>query len=118
MLGNFKANLSYNNFLLLVYGLLLKWPIFLRPQLPQTTTTDAYFYKLIVHALDVNGKNYPIIFSVVVVILVFIQAIGLNQIVIQQKLFHHKVVVLTQQTLHVIMLQTVIQIGIFRLILN
>ena len=87
MLGNFKANLSYNNFLLLVYGLLLKWPIFLRPQLPQTTTTDAYFYKLIILALDVNGKNYPIIFSVVVVILVFIQAIGLNQIVIQQKLF-------------------------------
>jgi hypothetical protein len=87
VLGNFKANLSYNNFLLLVYALLLKWPIYLRPQLPQTTTTDAYFYKLIIQALEITGKNIPILFSVVVVLLIFIQAVTLNQIVIQQKLF-------------------------------
>ncbi len=70
-----------------MYALLLKWPIFLEPQMPRTTTTDAYFYQLIIGALDTMGKNYHIVYSVVVLLLMIIQAISLNQIVIQQKLF-------------------------------
>ena len=86
MTGIFRANNPYNTFLLLIYGILLKLPLFIHPIIPVTQQTDGFLYRIVLNQLLIAGKNLPIIYSVISFILLFTQALTFNQLVNEQKL--------------------------------
>ena len=81
MTGSFKSNLPYNSFLLFIYGLLLKWPIFTHPLIPVSAADDTFLYKTIIHSISFTGNNFPLLYSIIVFLLLYIQAIGINTII-------------------------------------
>ncbi|RYF91568.1 MAG: hypothetical protein EOO03_01025 [Chitinophagaceae bacterium] len=88
MTGTFKANNPSNNFLLLLYGLVLKMPIFLHPRLPELEPADGPLYS----AFLIWGRgiftNAPIFFSILSFILLYVQAVVFNKVVNDQRMFH------------------------------
>ena len=86
MTGTFKANHSYNNFLLLVYGLLLKLPMFLHPHVPQPQQLDGFLYKGFLQWMKPFASGTPMIYSVIAFLFLFIQAISINTLVNNQRL--------------------------------
>jgi len=79
--GTFKANNSFNNFLLLIYGLLLKLPMFLHPRVPEPQQIDGFLYKGILKILQPAAGYFPLLFSVITFVLLFLQAIFFNKLV-------------------------------------
>ena len=94
MTGVFKANNPYNNFLLFVYGILLKLPIFFSPQLPQPKTMDGILYKGSLKLFAPIADGVPIIYSFITFALLFIQALSINNLVNSQRM-HQKTNYLT-----------------------
>ncbi|MFN8247075.1 MAG: hypothetical protein U0T56_11905 [Ferruginibacter sp.] len=86
MTGTFKANNPINSFLLLAYGLLIKLPIFLYPQVPHAAEADGFFYRYLLNWLDNAGSTFPVIYSICAFILLYVQAMGINKLVNAQKL--------------------------------
>lgn len=86
MTGTFKANNPYNAFLLLVYGLLLKLPFFLHPQVPVAQQTDGFLFRAILQQLAHLGNGFHFIYPVISFVLLFTQAITFNRLVSDQKL--------------------------------
>ncbi len=81
MTGRFKANNPTNNFLLLVYGLLLKLPLFLNPRVPEMQSADGPLYSSLIIVLKGAFAGFPAMFSIITFILLYIQAIGFNKAV-------------------------------------
>lgn len=81
MTGIFKANNSYNNFLLLLYGLLLKLPVFLHPQVPQPQQIDGFLYKALLKWLQPVGIGLPVIYPIIAFALLYTQAVTFNKLV-------------------------------------
>lgn len=81
MTGTFRANNSYNNFLLLLYGVLLKLPMFLHPKIPQQQQIDGFLYRELLNGLLPIAKGLPVIYSVITFILLFTQAVYFNKLV-------------------------------------
>ncbi len=86
MTGTFKANIPYNNFLLFVYGLVLKLPVFILPITPVPQKWDAVFYRSLLSWLQPVGKGFPHIYSVIAFLLLYLQAISFNKLVNHQRL--------------------------------
>ena len=86
MTGVFKSNNPYNTFLLLVYGLMLKLPMFINVVVPATQQTDGFLFKALLFQLSGVGKNLPIIYPLIAFLLLFTQAITLNSLVNDQRL--------------------------------
>lgn len=86
MTGIFKANNPYNTFLLLLYGLLLKLPMFLQPKVPQPQQVDGFLYKVLLKWLQPLGHNFPIIYAGIAFVLLFSQAVSFNKMVNEQRL--------------------------------
>ncbi len=86
MTGIFKANNPYNNFLLLLYGLLLKLPMFIHPQVPQPQQLDGFMYKAFLLWLKSVATGFDFIYSAITFLFLFIQALTLNNIVNSQRL--------------------------------
>ncbi len=80
MVGIFKQKNPANVLLLLVYALILKFSIFLRPVAPVLHPEDNYLYKLILHVLDSLFHNYPISYSILSFLILFSQATLFNRI--------------------------------------
>ncbi len=87
MTGTFKANNPSNNFLLLMYGFVLKLPIFLNPQLPQLQSADGPLYSSFIIWMKTVFSNAPILFSILSFVLLYLQAIGFNKVVNDQRMF-------------------------------
>ncbi len=85
-LSQFKSNRPFNYFLLLIYGLILSWSIFLKPSIIDNSTT-AFFSTLLIDFLKNIAIHIKISSSFLVVVLLFVQSMLLNQISIKQKLF-------------------------------
>ena len=81
MTGIFKANNPNNNFLLFVYGLALKIPLFLHPQLPRLQSSDGILYKSFANYMISSFGNMPVIFGIISFILMFLQAVSFNKLV-------------------------------------
>lgn len=81
MTGVFKSNNPYNTFLLFVYGLLLKMPMFAQPVIPSTQQTDGFLFKSLLIQLSTVGKSLPIIYPLIAFLLLFTQAITFNRLV-------------------------------------
>ena len=86
MTGIFKANNPYNNFLLLLYGLVLKLPMFLHPHVPEPQQLDGFLYKAFLHWLKPLAADFHIIYSVIAFLLLYVQALSLNKLVNNQRL--------------------------------
>jgi len=84
--GTFKANNSYNNFLLLLYGLLLKLPMFLHTKVPQQQQIDGFLYRELLNWLQPIGKGFPVIYPAIAFVLLFSQAVYFNQLVNDQRI--------------------------------
>ena len=84
--GTFKANNPYNTFLLLVYGVLLKLPMFVHPVIPAPQLTDGFLYKLLLVQLSAAGKNLPGIYPLIAFVLLYMQAVTFNQLANGQRL--------------------------------
>lgn len=87
MIGTFKANNPVNNFLLLIYGVLLKFPIFLYPQLIKPQQVDGFLYKELLKLMSAVTTSFPFLSSLLTFLLLFAQAISLNNLVNTQRLF-------------------------------
>ena len=87
MIGNFKANSPYNNFLLLIYGLIIKWTLFLKPVIAPLSKDDTFLFKSIYHFVSGIHSSSNRFTSIFVFILIYTQAILLNRLVSTQKMF-------------------------------
>lgn len=86
MTGIFKANNPYNNFLLLLYGVVLKLPIFLFPSIPKPRQTDGFLYKELLLLLDPVGTGFPAIYPVIAFVLLYTQAVSFNKLANDQRI--------------------------------
>lgn len=87
MTGIFKQKNPFNALLLLLYGLFLKFPIFLHPIRPAVYPADNFIYRLLIGLLDGMFANMPVIFSLLTFTLLYIQATLLNRICNSLRLF-------------------------------
>jgi Family of unknown function (DUF6427) len=78
--GTFKANNPYNTFLLLVYGMLLKLPMFLHPKIPQPQLIDGFLYADLLKWLKPVTGGFPILYAFIAFFLLYTQAISLNKL--------------------------------------
>lgn len=83
----FQANNPYNAFLLLVYGLLLKLPMFLDPEKPALRADDALAYRWLVDFMQPWAGKLPVFYSLLAFLLIYVQAISLNRIANDKRLF-------------------------------
>jgi hypothetical protein len=87
VIGTFKANNPVNNFLLLLYGIIIKLPLLLHPIVPMPQKIDGFLFKQLLIGLKVVGGSFPIIYSLITFVLMYAQAILLNNLANTQKLF-------------------------------
>lgn len=80
----FKKNNPYNIILLLFYGLLLKLPSFSNPYIPVPESMDGFIYRLLLRWLE--HLNLPFVYPLISFVLIFIQALSINRLVINQRL--------------------------------
>jgi hypothetical protein len=85
VIGSFKANNPRNNFLLLLYGLALNWPLFFNKIPAAINSNDSFLYQYFFGIL-IKYTNNTIIASIAFFIL-FLQAVSINKIVTDQKMF-------------------------------
>lgn len=86
MTGIFKANNSYNNFLLLLYAVCLKLPIFLHPKVPKAQQIDGFLYREFLLWLEPVGKTFPVVYAFIAFFLLFTQALSFNKMVNDQRI--------------------------------
>jgi hypothetical protein len=79
--GTFKANNPYNTFLLLIYGILLKLPMFLHPKIPQEQLVDGFLYKALLKWLQPVAGGAPVIYPLIAYLLLYTQAVSFNKLV-------------------------------------
>ncbi|MFT3910159.1 MAG: DUF6427 family protein [Ferruginibacter sp.] len=86
MIGTFKANNPYNNFLLLLYGLVLKLPMFIHPRVPKAQQLDGFLYRALLKWLAPNCDPIPVVYSFLAFFLLYIQAISVNKLLNSHRL--------------------------------
>ena len=86
MTGTFKANNPYNTFLLLVYGIVLKLPMFLHPVKPVPQQTDGFLFKELLLQLSNVGDKLPAVYPLIAFVLLYTQAIIFNQLANGQRM--------------------------------
>lgn len=86
MTGTFKANNPYNTFLLLVYGILLKLPMFLHPKVPQPQLIDGFLYKALLKWIHPFGTAFPAIYALGAFLLLYTQAVSFNKMMNELRL--------------------------------
>jgi hypothetical protein len=85
VVGIFKQKNPGNSLLLLVYGLILKFGILLRPSPPLRLQEDHYLYELLLRFL--NPLHLPaFFFGIAAFLLIYVQATLLNRITIELKM--------------------------------
>ncbi len=86
MTGTFRANNPYNTFLLLVYGILLKLPMFFNPVKPEPQITDGFLFRQLLIQMEPIGTKLPAVYPLIAFILLYTQAIAFNQMSNSQRL--------------------------------
>lgn len=87
MIGRFKANNPYNNILLFIYGFFLKLPLFIKAVPPEQTIYDGILYKGFLNFSEPIVQAFPYWYATLSFILFYIQALQLNRVAAQLKLF-------------------------------
>jgi uncharacterized protein DUF6427 len=87
VIGTFKQKNPGNALLLLVYALVLKFPMFLHPVVPVLHPEDNYLYRLILRALDSVFHQVPLMYPILTFLILLSQATLFNRISNHHKLF-------------------------------
>lgn len=80
MIGIFKQKNPGNALLLLIYGLFLKFPLFLHPAKYTPFEGDNYIFNIIIKFLSPVTDRAPVVLSILAFLFLFIQASLLNRI--------------------------------------
>lgn len=86
MIGIFKQKNPANIFLLLVFGVLIKLPMFLYPHVPVQHTSNGILFKAILKLMEPTGRNTPIVYPLLAYGLIFLQAILLTRFINSQRM--------------------------------
>ncbi|MEI7734981.1 MAG: DUF6427 family protein [Ferruginibacter sp.] len=86
MTGTFKANNPYNTFLMLIYGILLKLPMFLHPKVPQEQLIDGFLYRVLLKWLQPIAGGFPVLYAIIAFLLLYTQAVSFNKMVNELRL--------------------------------
>ncbi|MEO8819374.1 MAG: DUF6427 family protein [Ginsengibacter sp.] len=86
MTGVFRTNNPLNTFLLLVYGLLLKFVWLLHPQIPVIHKSDGFLFYNLIDAIRPYLDTFPKSWFFIPYLLIFVQAIAFNQIIVSRRM--------------------------------
>ncbi len=86
MTGIFKANNPSGNAILFLYAIVLKLPMFLHVRSPQLQPLDGILYKSLLQFLNPIANSFHATYGILTFFLLFIQAIGFNKVVNDQRL--------------------------------
>ena len=86
MPGIFRTNNPFSIILLFFYGLVLRYASFLAPHIPIAQDSDGFLFHGLLKALENMGKSSPVIYPVISYILIFSQALMLNNFTYQHRL--------------------------------
>lgn len=88
MTGLFKRSSPVNIAYLLVYALVLKIYTFLDPRVPTAEPTDGFMYHKLLEFLSPLNESFPLIYPIVTLGFILIQALGFNGFINREKLLH------------------------------
>lgn len=86
MVGIFKQKNPGNILLLLVFGVLIKLPMFLHPNVPVPRASDGILFGEILKLLEPTGRSTPSIYPILAFGLLFLQALMLNRFINTQRM--------------------------------
>jgi hypothetical protein len=86
VIGIFKQKTPANILLLLVFGILIKLPMFLHPHVPIGRPEDGLFYKGILKFIWPTGKSWPVFYPLLSFALLFLQSIILTRFINVQRM--------------------------------
>jgi hypothetical protein len=86
VIGLFKQKSPGNVAILLLFGLLLKLPIFLYPKPIVATANDGRLYQLLISYLPVSGTGNALLCSLISFLLIYIQSLMINYLVNEYRL--------------------------------
>ena len=86
MIGIFKQKTPANIFLLLVFGVLIKLPMFLYPHIPESRANDGILFKGILDFLAPTGRSTPLIYPLLAFGFLFLQSIMLTRFINTQRM--------------------------------
>lgn len=72
--------------MLFIYGLLLKLGWFISPQIPVVQKTDGFLYNRILAFVKPEFDKFPIVYSLIIFVLVYTQAVSFNSLVNNRRL--------------------------------
>jgi len=81
VIGIFKQKTPANILLLLVFGLLIKLPMFMHPHVTAIQSKDGFLFHAILNFLQPTGKSNPVIYPLLAFVLLFTQAISLTRLI-------------------------------------
>ncbi len=88
MTGLFKKSSPVNIAYLLVYAVVLKIHTFLDPRIPVAAPTDGFLYHRLLELLAPFNERFSLIYPIVTLAFIFIQALSFNGFVNREKLLH------------------------------
>lgn len=86
MISLFRQKNPANIFLLLVFGVLIKLPMFLHPHGVRINEEDGQLYKAILGFIGTGTRSSPMMYAVLAFLLLFIQAILLTRFINNQRM--------------------------------
>jgi hypothetical protein len=86
VIGIFKQKNPGNVILLLVFGVLIKIPMFLHPHVPLPHPGHGLLFQKILRFLEPTARNSPLIYPLLAYGLIFLQAILLNRFINAQRM--------------------------------
>lgn len=88
MIGIFKQKNPANIFLLLVFGILIKLPMFLHPHSTAGRVEDGFLFSKLLEFLEPAGKSNPILYPILAFSLLFVQAVMLTRFINTQRMMN------------------------------
>lgn len=88
MVGLFKQKNPANIFLLLVFGVLIKLPMFSHPQVTQKGSGDGVLFSALLDYLHQQKGAGPVLYPILAFALLYLQAIILSRFIAQQRMMN------------------------------
>jgi hypothetical protein len=89
VIGIFKQKTPANIISLLVFGILLKLPMFLHAHVTNSRPEDGLLFKVILKFIEPGGRSFPSLYPVLAFGLLFLQAIMLTHFINNQRMMSH-----------------------------
>lgn len=88
MIGIFKQKNPGNILLLLLFGALIKLPMFFEPHIPQSHAEDGMLFQTILNFLQPTGTSFPMLYPLLAYMFLFLQAIALTRFINTQRMMN------------------------------